>query len=100
MNRLGQIRKFDVPEAWPNEAASFTPWLEEHIGEFGEVLDLDLDVASRKAPLGDSSLAVGTKRRPRWIRTSPSVSSAHWLTDANQRRARCFRASMSCNDQM
>ena len=56
MNRHGQIQKFDVPETWPNESASLTPWLEEHIGEFGEVLDPKLDVASREAPLGDFSL--------------------------------------------
>ena len=44
---LGEPRR-----AWPNEAASFTPWLEDHIGEFGEVLGLDLEVESREAPVG------------------------------------------------
>lgn len=56
MTGLGQIQKIDVREAWPNEAASFTPWLEEHIGELGEVLGLDLEVESREAPVGAFSL--------------------------------------------
>ena len=55
-------------EAWPKEAASFTPWLEEHIGELGEVLGLDLEVESREAPVGAFSLDLlardtGTRRK-------------------------------------
>ena len=56
MSELGQIQRLDLREAWPNEAAAFTPWLEEHIGELGEVLGLDLEVESREAPVGDFSL--------------------------------------------
>ena len=56
MSGLGQIQKIDLREAWPNEASSFTPWLEAHIGELGEVLGLDLEVESREAPVGAFSL--------------------------------------------
>ena len=56
MSELGQIERLDLRKAWPDEAADFTPWLEEHIGELGEVLGLDLEVESREAPVGDFSL--------------------------------------------
>lgn len=56
MSELGQIQRLDLREAWPNEAEAFTPWLQEHIGELGEVLGLDLEVESREASVGDFSL--------------------------------------------
>ena len=56
MSGLGQIQRLDIREAWPNEASSFTPWLEERIGDLGDVLGLDLEVESREAPVGSFSL--------------------------------------------
>ena len=56
MSGLGQIQKIDLREAWPNEASSFTPWLEAHIAELGGVLGLDLEVEAREAPVGPYSL--------------------------------------------
>ena len=53
---LGRIQKVDLREAWPHEAADFTPWLAKHLTELGESLGLDLELLSQEAPVGTFSL--------------------------------------------
>ena len=53
--KLGRIQQVDLREVWPNEATSFTPWLEENPEELGEVLGLDLEFV-REKPVGKFSL--------------------------------------------
>lgn len=53
--QLGKIQQVDLRQVWPNEATSFTPWLEENPEELGEVLGLDLEFV-REKPVGKFSL--------------------------------------------
>jgi hypothetical protein len=53
--KLGKIQEVDLREVWPNEAGSFTPWLEENPEELGEILGLDLEFV-REKPIGKFSL--------------------------------------------
>jgi hypothetical protein len=53
--QLGKIQQVDLREVWPNEASSFTPWLEENPEELGEILGLDLEFV-REKPVGKFSL--------------------------------------------
>ena len=55
-SELGRIEKGDLREAWPHEAADFTPWLAEHISELGNALGLELELQSQEAPIGTFSL--------------------------------------------
>ena len=52
MGKLGTRKKVELREIWPNEAADFTPWLEENIAELGGALGMDLEVQAREAPVG------------------------------------------------
>ena len=54
-SELGRIEKGDLREAWPHEAADFTPWLAEHISELGNALGLELELQSQEAPIGTFS---------------------------------------------
>ena len=53
---LGRIEKADLREAWPHEAADFTPWLGDHVSELGAALGLELELQSSEAPVGTLSL--------------------------------------------
>ena len=53
---FGRIEKVDLREAWPHEAADFTPWLAEHISELGDALGLELELQSQEAAVGRFSL--------------------------------------------
>ena len=53
---LGRIEKADLREAWPHEAADFTPWLADHVSELGAALGLELELESEEAPVGKFSL--------------------------------------------
>ena len=55
-SELGRIEKGDLREAWPHEAADFTPWLAGHISELGNALGLELELQSQEAPIGTFSL--------------------------------------------
>ena len=55
---LASIEKVDLREVWPNEAQDFTPWLAEHLSEFGDVLGLELELQQREAPVGGYSLDI------------------------------------------
>ncbi len=52
VGKLGTRRNVELREIWPNEAADFTPWLEENIAELGGALGMDLEVQAREAPVG------------------------------------------------
>lgn len=52
---LGKITQVDIRDVWPNEATSFTPWLEEHPDELGELLGLELEFV-REQSVGSFSL--------------------------------------------
>ena len=53
---LGRIKKADLRDAWPNEAADFTPWLADHVSVLGAALGLELELESEEAPVGTFSL--------------------------------------------
>ena len=52
---LGKITQVDIRDVWPHEATSFTPWLEEHPEELGELLGLELEFV-REHSVGAFSL--------------------------------------------
>ncbi len=56
MVELARIEKVDLREAWSNEAADFTPWLQENIDQLGDALGMDLKVEEREASVGAFSL--------------------------------------------
>ena len=56
VGKLGTRKKVELREIWPNEAADFTPWLEENIAELGGALGMDLQVQAREAPVGTYQL--------------------------------------------
>ena len=62
---LSTIKNVDIREAWPNEAANFTPWLAEHISELGEALGLDLESTGVEAPVGNYKLDILARDRDR-----------------------------------
>ena len=55
---LGEIKRVDLREDWPNEASDFTPWLAENLDKLGEALGLDLELQSAEAAVGAFSLDV------------------------------------------
>ena len=56
MPKLARIEKVDLREVWSNEAADFTPWLQENIDQLGDALGMDLEVEEREASVGTFSL--------------------------------------------
>ena len=58
MQELGTIKKVDIREVWPNEAADFTPWLAENLATLGKALGLDLEFQAQEAPVGGYSLDI------------------------------------------
>lgn len=56
MAELARIEKVDLREIWANEAADFTPWLQENIDQLGDALGMDLEVEEREASVGTFSL--------------------------------------------
>ena len=56
MARLGKVKKLSPREAWPHEAANFTPWLLANASELGEVLDMDLELSEAEHGVGNFSL--------------------------------------------
>lgn len=53
---IGKLREVELREVWPNESQSFTPWLEAHPEELGEVLGLDNLTLQREKSVGAFSL--------------------------------------------
>ncbi|MYD05155.1 MAG: DUF4268 domain-containing protein [Acidimicrobiia bacterium] len=55
---LSKIRKVALRKVWPQEASDFTPWLEEHLGELGEALGIELEASERESRVGSRSLDI------------------------------------------
>ncbi|MCY3652084.1 MAG: DUF4268 domain-containing protein [bacterium] len=55
---LSKIRKVALRKVWPQEASDFTPWLEEHLGELGEALGMELEASERESRVGSRSLDI------------------------------------------
>ena len=53
--RIGKIKELELRKVWPHEAADFTPWLEAHPEELGEILGLELEFI-REQSVGQFSL--------------------------------------------
>ena len=56
MVKLGRIEKLSAREAWPHEAADFTPWLLANASELGDVLEMDLELSEAEHGVGKFSL--------------------------------------------
>jgi len=52
---IGKITEVGLRTVWPHEAADFTPWLEAHPEELGEILGLELEFI-REQSVGQFSL--------------------------------------------
>jgi hypothetical protein len=52
---LGKLEPVALREAWPDEAADFTPWLHDNIEMLGEALGLQLEVEERERAVGSFS---------------------------------------------
>ncbi|MCY4577440.1 MAG: DUF4268 domain-containing protein [Chloroflexi bacterium] len=46
--------RVNVREIWPDEAQQFTPWLAENLALLGEALQLDLELDTREARVGNN----------------------------------------------
>ncbi|MYF26892.1 MAG: hypothetical protein F4211_06235 [Acidimicrobiia bacterium] len=55
---LSKIKKVALRKVWPQEASDFTPWLEEHLGELGEALGIELEASERESRVGSRSLDI------------------------------------------
>ena len=56
MKDFGELKRVPLREIWSHEANDFTPWLASNIEALGTALDLDLELTSREASVGDFSL--------------------------------------------
>ena len=54
---LGELKKVNVRECWPDEAAIFTPWLakEENIALLGKTLGMEMEVEGTEVAVGPYS---------------------------------------------
>src|SRR5438105_67792 len=56
-HQLGRLMTVDPRTVWANEAADFTPWLEQNIGLLTDALGIDEIVSiEREVPVGPFSL--------------------------------------------
>ena len=53
-NKLGNLEKISLREAWEDEARDFTPWLarDENIGLLGDTIGMELEVEAREKSIG------------------------------------------------
>ena len=56
MKDFGELKRVPLREIWSHEADDFTPWPAENIEALGAALNLDLELTSREASVGDFSL--------------------------------------------
>jgi len=54
--KFSKLEKVPLRDYFRNEARNFTPWLEENLHELGDVLELNLELIGREAPVGGLSL--------------------------------------------
>jgi hypothetical protein len=60
--QLGTLERLDPRTVWPSEATSFTPWLAKNIERLAKALELDIEVQTTEAAVGDFSCdIVGTE---------------------------------------
>jgi len=61
---LGRLEPVALREAWPDEAANFTPWLAEpdNLALLGQALDLALELEAVEKPVGSFSADILAKR--------------------------------------
>lgn len=52
---IGKIKVLELRKVWPHEASDFTPWLEAHPEELGDILGLELEFI-REQSVGQFSL--------------------------------------------
>jgi hypothetical protein len=55
---LSSIKRVDLRNVWPNEAADFTPWLAENISALGDALGMDLALQEKEAAVGGYALDI------------------------------------------
>ena len=55
-NKIGELKKKNMRDAWKNEARDFTPWLQDNISALGDALDMNLIAKEREATVGAFSL--------------------------------------------
>ena len=56
MLNFSELKRISLREIWKNEASDFTTWLESNIQTLGTALDMDIEITSREASVGDFSL--------------------------------------------
>lgn len=61
MKELGEIKKVNIREIWPNEEKDFTPWLAKNIEKLGQVIGIELELISTEADVGDFNLDILAK---------------------------------------
>ena len=68
---LGKLEAVSLREAWPNEAANFTPWLAEdaNLALLGEALGLQLELEAVEKPVGPFAADILAKESGagRWV---------------------------------
>ncbi|MGH9615306.1 MAG: DUF4268 domain-containing protein [Acidobacteriaceae bacterium] len=53
MPEFGELRRVNLRELWPHEAADFTHWLVDNLQALGKALELELEFVQREAAVGD-----------------------------------------------
>ena len=57
--QLGTIERIDdIRSIWPSEPQNFTPWLANNLDELGRALNMELELTSTEAPVGDGNLSL------------------------------------------
>lgn len=76
--KLGKVSHVNVREAWPNEAAHFTPWLASPDGLelLQDALDMDLEVEATEQFIGPFKADIVAKRT--------DTPDEHWVLIENQ----------------
>ncbi|RYG89386.1 MAG: DUF4268 domain-containing protein [Alphaproteobacteria bacterium] len=76
--KLGKVVRVNVRDAWPNEAAHFTPWLAspEGLELLQDALDMDLEVEATEQYIGPFKADIVAKRT--------DTPDEHWVLIENQ----------------